>query len=170
MMKKGAILIFMVCVFSGVSLAQSSSSVSTAATASIVIYKGLTITNTKGMDFGKVPAGAGLVSILSTNQQAASFEVTGEPDSGVKVTLPATNISLTSGKNVLAMSMYKPVYSTTDNQKTASLASNTDNFGAVLGSKGNLYLWVGGKVNVLPNVPSGTYTGTVSVSVTYTGE
>lgn len=170
MMKKITMWFFMVFIFSGVCIAQNNSSVSTAATASIVIYRGLTITNLKGIDFGKVPAGAGIVSITSNNDQAAEFQVTGEPDSGVKVTLPSSSISLTSGKNILAMTMFKPVYNTTDNQQTASQASSSDFFGATLGNKGDLYMWVGGKVNILPDLPSGTYTGTVSVSVTYTGE
>ena len=157
----------MVIIFSGVAMAQSSSSV--AASASIVIYRGLTITNLRGIDFGKVPAGAGQVSILSTDPKAASFQVTGEPDTGVKVTVPSTKITLTSGKNTLDMSMYKPVYNTSDNQGTATQASTVNDFGASIGSKGDLYLWVGGKINVL-NIPAGTYTGTVSVSVSYTGE
>lgn len=155
---------------SAISGSNNNTNTSVQANASIYIYKGLTVTNIKGINFGKVAAGAGLINITSKNQQAAEFQVTGEPSSNVKVTMPKTNITLTSGKHTLTMQMYKPVYNTANNQQSATESSSTDNFGTTLGSKGNLYLWIGGKVDVLPNVSSGTYSGTVSVSVAYTGD
>lgn len=155
---------------SGVSTSQNTSSVSVTATASIIIYRGLTITNIKGIDFGNVVAGVGTVSITSNDAKAAEFEVTGEPSSSVKVTFQNTSVPLTSGKNSLSMNLFKPIYDVSDNQGSANEATDNGLFTTQLGIKGNLFLWVGGKVNVPATTPSGTYTGTLGVSVTYTND
>jgi len=143
------------------------SAITTPATASVVIFKGLSITNIKGLNFGNFAVGAGTVGIASNNKKAAEFEVTGEPQTEVKVTIPSTLINLVSGNASLSLNLYNPAYNTLDDQINAIGAQNNSLFSTNLGVNGTLFIWIGGEVNILPSTTPGTYNGTITVSVAY---
>ncbi|HYX07548.1 MAG TPA: DUF4402 domain-containing protein [Bacteroidales bacterium] len=188
MAKKLSVLMIMMLVFAGLSYGQvatenqggendgvvgtgkvtapkDAQSASTSANASITVYSGLSITKVHDIDFGKVAAGAGLQKIASNTSNAAGFQITGQPDNNVNITLGASSVTLTSGSNTLTMNTDTPVYNNTNDPTGA-----TDSNGNIsLSSAGNLYMFVGGSVNVGATTPSGTYSGTIDVSVAYTG-
>ena len=89
------------------------------------------------------------LTCLSTDETAASFAVTGEPDFSYIVTLPtATTISNGAGVQM-------DVVNFTGSKAAGLLVNGADNFE------------VGGTLKVAANQPAGKYTGTFTVAVEY---
>lgn len=189
MVKKLSTLVIMMMVFAGMSYAQgvlyhdgeggshtvsNNSSASANGTAKITVFNSLTAGAIDGsgavLDFGSVAPGI-TSTIAPTDSKAAGFKFSGENGAGVNITYP-TSITMTSGSGYNAASLtvqnVNSVYNTTQTQT----GSGNDN-GAIstnlASQNGMLYMWIGGKVQVPSNQASGDYTGTFTVTVSYTG-
>ena len=132
--------------------------------ASVIIEQAITATQTQQMNFGIItplasagtailsPAGAvssGTLSFYGT-PAAAEFSITAAPSTTLTITY--SNGTVTSGGNNMTIDTFTST-------STPSL-NTTDGTGA-------LALLIGGTLHVGANQPSGTYTGTYTVTVSY---
>lgn len=150
-------------------------SASTTGTGSITVIRPLTITKNADLKFGTVvrpTTGAGTVTVSAAGArsvaggvvglnsgdtpQAAQFTVDGEGGQSISVTIPGT-FSIANGTDTLTV--------TTSNNLTGSAAAQT--LSNALGAAGSLSFRVGGSVPVNSTSPTGTYTGTFTVSAAY---
>lgn len=155
--------------------AMAQSSAQTTGTGSITVIRPLTITKNADLKFGTVvrpSTGSGTVAVsaagarsvaggvvgLSSGDtpQAAQFTVDGEGGQSISVTIPAT-FSIANGSDTLTV--------TTSNNLSGSAATQT--LSNSLGSAGSLSFRVGGSVPVASTSPTGTYSGTFTVSAAY---
>lgn len=153
--------------FAGTVQAQTATATSNAAA---VIIAPLSITNTTGLHFGTImrSATAGTVSIATNGDRsslggvtlssltpvhsAATFDVEGESGRTVTITLPAST-TITNAAS--------------DNMVVDNFVSDPDDANPVTLTGAATVLRIGATLNVGANQPSGTYTGTFSVSVNY---
>ena len=155
--------------------AMAQSSAQTTGTGSITVIRPLAITKNADLKFGTVvrpSTGSGTVAVsaagarsvaggvvgLSSGDtpQAAQFTVEGEGGQSISVTIPAT-FSIANGSDTLTV--------TTSNNLSGSAATQT--LSNSLGSAGSLSFRVGGSVPVASTSPTGTYSGTFTVSAAY---
>lgn len=101
-------------------------------------------------------AGGGVILVPSGSGSAALFSVTGDPSVTYSITLPANGVvSLTSGANTLAVDNF------TSNPSTTTASTG------LLSAGGSQTLAVGATLTVGSNQPSGSYSGSFSVTVNY---
>lgn len=185
MVKKISVLIVMLMVGVGISYAQTynsnendggnyyhtnNSSATANGTAKITVFNSLTAggigANGAVLDFGSVAPGV-TASIKPSDANAAGFEFSGQKNASVDITIPSS-ITMTSGSgfnaSTLTVDNISAVNNTSNSQSGAS-----DGTGSKLGDSGNLYMWIGGDVAVPTSQSSGDYTGTFTVTVSYTG-
>jgi len=151
------------------------SSASTTGTGSVTIVRPLTITKNADLAFGTVvrpatgsgtavvsAAGArsvtgGVVGLSSgATPTAAQFTVSGEGGQSISVTIPAT-FSMANGSDTLTV--------TTSNNLTGSASAQT--LSNAMGAAGTLAFNVGGSVPIASTTPTGTYSGSFTVSAAY---
>ena len=140
---------------------------------SITVLRPLTVTNNRDLAFGVVvrPAsGSGDVTIATTGARtldvglvgvgagttSARFVLDGEGGQSVSVTIPAT-FDMANGGDDLTV--------TTSNDLAGGLTTQT--LSGSLGSAGALTVLIGGEVTLADTTPTGTYTGTFTVSAAY---
>ncbi len=157
-MKNLILVVVLLLIVSSLSFGQAS------ATVSVTVNAALTIFKTNDLALGTVARGSA-VTVLSTNAAAAAFTITGVENAATTMTivLPAT---LSNGTSTMPFIGQIPVCNTTNSQVgTTALAALTGG-SATTNAVGNLWLWIGGGVNVGIAQQSGNYTGTINVSVT----
>jgi hypothetical protein len=171
-MKKAILLASLVIGTFSFAFAQTSGNVD--ATISVTIKQALSITETGTLNFGTAYPGYAVTPVdPKTSSNIPVFTVQGEPNAPVSITLPAS-VNLTYNSNSIT---FTPTVngSASNSQSTSGSVSTgtiTENLSAASGSGnvGYYYLWLGGHINndaALPDLPSGTYTGTYTVSVSY---
>ena len=152
--------------FSTISFGQSQSTASADAGANIITP--ISISNTRGLDFGDivsqtspftvtvstagVRSASDATAILDAVGEQAIFSVTGQESQSFKVTLPANGVvSIKSGENLM------------------NITGFNHNLGATpaLDGTGNATLNVGAVLNVGATQAAGEYTGTFNVTVAY---
>lgn len=141
--------------------------VTVTAPVNVEIVRFLTLVNTNGLEFGKVSASgaAGTVTITHDGNRyasggaavdpadrftPASFIIQGRPNESFTVQLPDNLELFDQNGNKIIVEKFKT---------SAEQAS--------LGPAGDMEFTVGGKLNVDPNQPSGSYTGTLVINVHY---
>lgn len=146
---------------------------STTATASATVIAPITINSTSNLVFGKISAVAtpGTVTISPNGTRsattvtgagtssAAAFQVNGEPGTAYTIDTSASTANLTSGSDTMALTLISDF--------TASAATSGTQANGTLDGTGKQTLYVGGTLAVGANQPAGSYTGSVSVLVTY---
>ena len=100
---------------------------------------------------GVVTASVFAAAIPSTGAQAASFNVTGAANALYDIVLPTAAVPITSGGNTMTVDTF--VGSLGGSGTLSGLGAESFNVGATL--------------NIAGNQPTGTYTGTYTVTVTY---
>jgi hypothetical protein len=150
--------ILLVSLISGTAFAQESATANAAAD----IVSPLEISSQQDLNFGKVSnnvagtvvvatdgAATGLSQICTTTPAAATFDVTAASGFAYSVTLPSSAI-LKSGTDEITVDNF------------------TDNAGATpQGTGSSQTIGVGATLNVDASQPTGNYTGTFDVTVTY---
>ena len=133
----------------------------------VEIVRFLTLVNTSGLDFGKVSASGAAGSVVITydgNRYAtggaavdpadrftpASFIIQGRPNETFTVQLPDKIELFDQNGNKITVENFQ---------------TNTEN--ANLSPSGDIEINVGGKLNLDPNQPSGSYNGTLVIDVYY---
>lgn len=142
-----------------------------AGTATARVLRPISITATRDLAFGRVVlprtgsgtlglSAAGVLSVtgngttaLTSTRTTAAFTVSGEGGQSVTVSVPAT-VSLTGPGGTITVN-------------TLSSGAGAQVLGGALGSSGTLGVTVGGTVPLTSTTASGTYTGTLSVTVQY---
>lgn len=136
-------------------------------TANASVITPLTLTESNTLEFGQLSSSATIGTVVIDNAdgrtatggvtleggtfRSGGWTVAGEPSTAYSITLPSTDVTLTSGANNMTVNTF------TDSK---SGASTTD------GSGGDTFK-VGATLNVGLNQASGTYTGTYDVTVAY---
>lgn len=172
--KKIIIALFALCAGTTQSFAQTSTS--TTANASATIVTPLAIAKTTDMDFGTVgintnpgtvtltPAGARTISggallpAIAGNPTQAVFAVTGQPTYVYTITLPANSpaFEITSGANTMVVSDF-----TSDPAPGQTGGAGN----GVLDGTGAQTVNVGAKLNINASQPAGTYTSATPFEV-----
>jgi hypothetical protein len=158
-MKNLTLVAVLLLVVSSLSFGQSAN-----ATVSVTVNAALSIFKTNDLALGTVARGSA-VTVLSTDAAAAAFTITGVENAATTI-LVAPPATLSNGTSTMAFIGQIPVCNTSNSQVgTTALAALTGG-GATTNAVGNLWLWIGGGVNVGIAQQSGNYTGTINVSVT----
>jgi hypothetical protein len=165
-LRSAALTVLFAVVLSGSAGAQSNTATSSCnATATIVT--GISIAKTSDLNFGSVVPGgsAGTVAITpagartaaggtslgsATGSSAGAFQVSGLGGATYSITLPAST-TITSGGNNMTVNTF----------------TSTPNATGTLNGGGNQSLAIGATLQVGANQPTGTYTGSFNVTVTY---
>jgi hypothetical protein len=157
-MKNLILVAVLLLIVSSLSFGQASATVSVTVNATLSIFK------TNDLALGTVARGSA-VTVLSTNAAAAAFTITGVENAATTMTivLPAT---LSNGTSTMPFIGQIPVCNTTNSQVGTTALGALTGGSATTNAVGNLWLWVGGGVNVGIAQQSGNYTGTINVSVT----
>lgn len=162
-----AIALMLTVAVSGPAAAQSNTATTSAGAAAEVVTA-IAITKTKDLNFGDVVSGSTAGTVVITPQAVrsatggatlgntggasnAEFTVNGDAGANYSITLPSTDVTLTSGMNSMAVNVF------------TSSPSGT----GTLSGGGEQTLKVGATLNVGASQPSGTYTGSFDVTVTY---
>ena len=144
--------------------AQATASI--AATANVIGYAPLSASGVNSLDFGTVTAGTPKAP-TSLSANAGRFNVSGQPSTPVTVsfTLPTVltgtsgTIPITFGtSDGLLWTSYPATHSTFD--PSAPFFTTTD-------GSGNLVIGISGTVSPSLTTVTGTYTGTITLTVTY---
>lgn len=130
------------------------------------VQQPLSVSKSADLAFGNVFPGLNK-TIAVTDAGAASFSVSGQSGANVNVSfsLPST---LASGGNSLPIANW-----TARRNSTSSSASGTDftpsasATSAVIGSGGELHVFVGATAQPASGQPAGTYSGTLTITVVY---
>jgi hypothetical protein len=135
--------------------------------ATAVVQQPINVTGAADLTFGNVFPGLDK-SIAVTDGGAGRWDVSGQATANVALTfaLPA---SLSDGTNSLAIASYTGHWN-----NTAASPSGGSGFtpsaaatNAVLGAAGQLYVYVGATVSPTTTQPSGSYSGSLSMTVVY---
>lgn len=165
MMKRIGLALALVLGVTGSASAQSSASTTADVTAEVLAALQWTAVD-NAIDFGIVSPGDGAVTIDPTSGAAgAEFELVGASGQPVIVTFDVQNGQLTDGANTLPMTA--SVYQDGAQANQASATAVTTGDAVTIDADGAHYFWVGGQINVGGAQPSGTYTGTVNLTVAY---
>jgi hypothetical protein len=156
------ILFAFLCSCSAVAVAQSASA---AANVSANMNAVLTVTRNADLTFGTVTQGT-TFSVASNSSNAAEFAIYGAAGTTMTIVITYPTI-LRNGSNT--MTFTANVYPRTNT--TSSYTSGTTIFTdystgtATTSSSGYLYLFVGGSVTTASAQPSGSYSSTITVTV-----
>jgi len=149
-------------VFNSSIFAQDNASESVPVTVSLVT--GLTIAHTSGnLDFTPVVVTTALQTIKETPQNGAEFTVTGHPDRSINVSFDdPTPLSNGATGNLV----FDPnVEYTDDISYSGAIGISSGGTCTLVG--GDVYLWVGGDIDIPANQESGDYSGSLTVTVAY---
>ena len=160
-MKKILLVAILICAISALSFAGTAST-------SANVTAAVTVTNNLPMAFGNVTLGTSPIVAANTGA-AAAFTISGAANTatGVTIVYPAT---LVSGAN--SMVFTSSVLPRTNTVAAAATAVTnyspdaSDVVGALTSGTGALFLYVGGQIAVDPAQAAGSYSGTITVTVT----
>jgi hypothetical protein len=144
--------------------AQATASIT--ATAAVTGFAPLTATGVNNLDFGAVTAGTPKAP-TSPSTNGGRFNISGQPSTPVTVTFTLPTV-LSSGSNTIPIS-----FATTDGLKwtafptTSSSFNPTAPFFTSTDALGNLVIGILGTVSPPLATVTGTYTGTVTLTVSY---
>lgn len=133
----------------------------------VEIVRFLTLVNTSGLEFGKISASGAAGTVVITHDGSryatggaaidpadrftpATFIIQGRPNESVTVQLPNKIELFDQNGNKITVENFKT------NAEQGSLSPS-----------GDMEFAVGGKLNLDPNQPSGSYTGTLMIDVHY---
>ncbi len=150
-------------------LAQSSVNRTTTVTATVI--KALSVVNvTAGstLDLGRVAVGQAAPRPINPKASAAfELKASGQPNTAVTVTFANATLSRAGGGTLT----FAPTVSANATESKTQAAQISSPASLTLSaSPGEYYFWVGGGVTTVPaNTPVGTYSGTWTLTVAYTG-
>jgi hypothetical protein len=150
-------------------LAQAQSSVSESVSATATILAGLEIAADTDLAFGELLPGVPR-TVANSDSDAAQFIITGAPSASVNLVFTSLPTALESEEgNSLPVSFsgssagFGPA-SRTVAESFNPAASRTTSLAA-----GTLYVMLGGTASPAPAQPEGSYTGTITLEVSYSG-
>jgi Domain of unknown function (DUF4402) len=155
-------LFVMLCSFSTIALAQSASAT---ANVSANMTTMLTVTRNSDLTFGTVTQGA-TSSVASNSSNAAEFMVYGAASTSTSVSITYPTV-LKNGSNTMTFNanVYPRTNTTSSYTSGTSLFTDYSSGTANTSSIGYLYIFVGGSVTTASNQASGSYSATITVTV-----
>lgn len=136
-------------------------------TATATVQSPITVTGAQNLAFGNVFPGVAKTVAYSDATNAGQFSVTGQASTPVtySFSLPA---NLTSAANNLPIGSWSGYVNTTNSTSGGSaITPSATPAGATLSAAGALHFFVGATVTPANNLPAGSYTGTVTLTVSY---
>lgn len=136
----------------------------------VAVQSTLALNETGTTDFGTVNNNAGTLTVdpaaPATGTTTAMFTATGTPGAHIGVSWPSTvGLQPTDHTAVINFTPKMSSASASTDQATSAALSNGGT--VVLNASGNAFLWMGGSVTVANNQKPASYSGTVTVTVTY---
>jgi len=163
------VVLSLVLLMGGVAFAQPEASI----TATATVLSPLTISGDQNLNFGDVLPGvnSSVDKTTDAGTNAGKFSISGNPSSEINLAFTALPSTLSDGSNTLSIS-----FSSTDAGHTANSDGSSQtafdpssSTTATLSTGGNLYVFLGGTVQPTHTQTAGTYTGTVTLQIYYTG-
>jgi spore coat protein U-like protein len=136
-------------------------------TATAQVQAPITVTGTQNLSFGNVFPGAPKAVAYTDAANGGKFSVAGQASTPVtySFTLP---VNLTSGGNNLPIGSWLGYESTINSTSGGSaITPSAAPSGTTLSGSGALFFFVGATVTPPANQPAGSYTGTVTLTVSY---
>ena len=162
----------MVCLIAPVQQIQAQESGSIQAVATVL--SALTVTGTNDLNFGNVTPGTPVTVDKATVGDAGEFSVTGSPAAEVTLDFTLPDSLRTAGGDAMDV-----VFATTDASYDDGTGGGQTAPAAVInplitettniGGGGDITIWVGGQVDPGPSQTGGAYAGTITLTVTLTG-
>jgi len=129
------------------------------------VQQPITVTAGNALAFGNVfPGKAATVAVASAN--AGTFTVAGQATTPVSMTFVLPT-NLTSGANNLPIGTWTGNWNTSNAPTGTSFTPAATASAATLSATGQLYVFIGATVTPAVAQVAGSYTGTVSMTVTY---
>jgi len=162
----------LVCVLLSVEGTQAQESATVQAIATVL--PALTVTGTNDLDFGTVIPGTPSTVDKADVGDAGELVVAGSPTAEVEIDFTLPDSLRTAGGEAMEVSFLATDASYDDGsgggQATPSgvlnpLVTETQN----LGAGGGMTIWIGGQVDPSPAQTGGSYTGTITLTITPTG-
>ncbi|MFZ1082533.1 MAG: DUF4402 domain-containing protein [Candidatus Kryptoniota bacterium] len=173
--KKICLILTALFAFSSPAFAQRGAEAQVAINASVI--QGLTVSSVSGpLNFGdaantivKGAVGANdTVITVSSDTRAVKFSVTADAGSNITVTYPATGTLNGSVSGTLTYTPTAQWTPTTSQSGGTPIASGVAfNLGGALYNSSTIYVWLGGKLGGATTAAPGTYSGTITVTVSY---
>jgi len=136
-------------------------------TATATVQSPITVTGVQNLAFGNVFPGVAKTVAYSDATNGGRFDVTGQASTPVtySFTLP-TNLT-SSGNNLPIGSWTGYVNTTNATSGGSAITPSATPAGATLSAGGALFFFLGATVTPANNLPAGSYTGTVTLTVSY---
>jgi len=135
-------------------------------TATASVQSPITVTGSQNLAFGNVFPGIAK-TIAVTDPGTGLFSVTGQASTPVTYSF-ALPLNLVNGGNNLPIGTWTGQHNTTAAPTGGTIFTPTAvAAGATLSGTGTLFFYVGATVTPPNNLPAGTYTGTVTLTVSY---
>jgi spore coat protein U-like protein len=148
--------------FAPIAMAQSNSG---SITATAVVQQPINVSGAQNLSFGNVFPGVNATVALA-DAGAGRYDVTGQASSPVTLTFTALPTDLNFTGNLLPVA-FTAGYNTANSGAGATPFTPASGASASLSGSGALYVFLGGTVTPAVNQPAGSYTGTVTLQVTY---
>lgn len=144
-------------------------------TATATVLQPISITKVSDLQFGNVFPGVNKTVNYDDASNAGSFSVAGDGGAQVAVSFTLPTDLTDASSNTLPIDTWTGYLNTTNSATSggstftpSATASNT-NLSGTSGSTGSLYVFVGATVKPASNQTQGSYSGTVTMTVAYTG-
>ena len=134
-------------------------------TATAVVQQPINVNGAVNLQFGNVFPGVNK-AVLLTDAGAGRFDVTGQASTPVNLAFTALPTNLANGGTNLPVA-FTSGYNTSNSAAGATTFAPGSGTSTSLSGTGALYVFLGGTVTPAVNQAAGTYTGTVTLQVTY---
>lgn len=155
----------LVALVAGIATAAAAQSNSGSITATAVVQQPINVVGAANMSFGNVFPGVNK-TVLLTDAGAGRYDVTGQATAAVNLAFTALPTNLTSSGNNLPVA-FSAGYNGTNSAAGATSFAPGSGAATSLSGTGALFVFLGGTVTPAVNQVAGTYTGTVTLQVTY---
>jgi len=151
----------------GAAVAARAQGVNGSISATATVQSPITVTGAQNLAFGNVFPGVAKTVAYNDATNAGQFSVTGQASTPVTYSFSLPT-NLTGGGNNLPIGSWTGYVNTTSTTSGGlAITPSATPAGATLSAGGALYLYVGGTVTPPSNLPAGSYTGTVTLTVAY---
>ena len=135
-------------------------------TATASVQTPINVLGAQQLNFGNVFPGVNKTVGTADLANAGRFEVAGQGSAPVTLsfTLPAT---LSSGGNTMPIGSYTGLHADNGAQTGGTSFTPSAGASASLSAGGQLFVWIGAQVQPATNQVSGTYTGSITLTVVY---
>lgn len=155
----------LVALVAGLMSSAAAQSNSGSITATAQVQQPVNVLGAVNLAFGNVFPGVNK-AVLLTDAGAGRFDVTGQASTPVNLAFTSLPTNLANGGNNLPVA-FSSGYNTSNSAAGATSFASGSGASTSLSGTGALFVFLGGTVTPAVNQAAGTYTGTVTLQVTY---